>query len=251
MANMPRVALLLAASVLVLTGCKSPAQRARVLTKDQERLITDNVLKSAPKMQHTSNINFEDRVTLLGYDIKGATTAGNTVELLMYFKVNKPVTGDWKIFVHFEAPGKRRQPFDHYGVGDLYPVGQWKKGEIIRDKVTIAIPKDWPNGKTQLLVGFFDWGAWSKASQNRRLKLAAGSKKHGTPDDRALVATVDVTGGAKPGARPAPRAKAPAPTYKALKQATAPTLDGKLDDWAGVRATSVFKQPDGRPLNKA
>ncbi len=251
MANMPRVALLLAAVVLVLVGCKSPAQRARVLTKDQERLITDNVLKAAPKMQHDHKIDFEDRVTLLGYDLTGATTAGNTVELAMYFKVNKPVSGDWKIFVHFEAPGKRRQPFDHYGVGELYPVGQWKKGEIIRDKVTIAIPKDWPNGKTQLLVGFFDWGAWSKASQNRRLKLAAGSKKHGTADDRALVTTVEVTGGAKPGKRPAPQARAPAPTYQAMKQSKAPMIDGKLDDWAGVRPTALFKQPDGRPLNKA
>lgn len=251
MAKMPRIALLLAATVLVLVGCKSPAQRARVLTKDQEQSISENVLKQAPKLQHDRKINFEDRVMLLGYDLKGAPKAGTTIELSMYFKVNKPVSGDWKIFVHFEAPGKRRQPFDHYGVGNLYPVGQWKKGEIVRDKVSIAIPKDWPNGKTQLLVGFFDWGAWSKASQNRRLKLAAGSKKDGTADDRALVTTVDVTGGAKAGAAPKRRPKAVAPTYKALKMAKAPTLDGKLDEWTSVRPTAKFKQPDGRPLNKA
>ncbi|MCO4762349.1 MAG: carbohydrate-binding family 9-like protein [Myxococcales bacterium] len=253
MANSPlsRAALLLVAFALLLSGCKSPAQRARVLTKDQEQQIAANVLKTAPKMQHERKIDFEDRITLLGYDLNGTPTAGGRVELVMYFKVNKPVTGDWKIFVHFEAPGKRRQPFDHYGVGELYPVAQWKKGEIIKDKVSIAIPKDWPNGKTQLLVGFFDWGAWSKASQNRRLKLAAGSKKAGTPDDRALVTTVDVTGGRKAAAKRPSRPKAPAPTYQALKLTAAPTLDGKLDEWTNVRPTAAFKQPDGRPLNAA
>ncbi len=258
MAKMPapktaRAAVLLTlilAVALSAAGCKSPAQRARVLTKDQEKQIAANVLKAKPKMQHERRIDFEDRLSLIGYDLSGTPKAGGTIDVTMYFQMHKPVSGDWKIFVHFESPGKRRQPFDHYGVGGLYPVANWKAGEIIKDKVRIAIPKDWPNGKTQLLVGFFDWGAWSKASQNRRLKLAAASKKLGTADDRALVATLDVTGGQTARKAP-PRPKAPAPTYKALKRTAAPTLDGKLDDWSGVRPTRAFLQPDGRPLNKA
>jgi len=242
---------------LVVSVCKSPAARTRVLTKDQERQIAENVLKAPPKIGHPNEINFDNKLVLLGYDLSGEAKAGSTFDVTMYFRVDQPLHGDWKVFLHFEAPGKRRQPFDHYGVGDLYPVSQWKKGEIVRDKVTVTVPRDWPSGKTQLLVGFFDWGAWSKAGQNRRLSLHASSKAKGTNDDRALLATVDVTGGTRGAAGGAANARPPRPAksvvYKVAKASAAPTLDGKLDDptWAAIRPTADFRQPDGRVLNVA
>ena len=242
---------------LVASGCKSPAARTRVLTKDQERQIAENVLKAPPKMQHPGEINFDNKIVLLGYDLTGEPKAGSSFDITMYFRVDQPLHGDWKVFLHFEAPGKRRQPFDHYGVGGLYPVSQWKKGEIIRDKITVAVPRDWPNGKTQLLIGFFDWGAWSKASQNRRLGLTGPSKAKGTPDDRALLATVEVTGGGR-GAGGAAAARPPRPpaqkvTYNVARASAAPNIDGRLDDavWASIKPTEAFKQPDGRVLNVA
>lgn len=244
----------LAALLAGLVGCKSPAARKRVLTKDQERQIAENVLKEAPKTQHPLDINFDNKITLLGYDIQGEVKAGASFDLTMFFRVDQPVHGDWKVFVHFEAPGKRRQPFDHYGVGGLYPVSQWKKGEIVRDKVTVAVPGNWPAGKTQIIVGFFDWGAWSKANQNRRLPLHAKSKVKGTPDDRVVIATLDVLGGV-PGGAADPAAAAPrpgpAPSYTATRAEAAPAIDGKLDDpaWASARPTAAFKQPDGRRLS--
>ena len=231
-------------------GCKSPAQRARVLTKDQEKQLAANVSKSAPKMQHAKKVDFEDRLSLLGYDISGEPKAGASIDLTLYFQVHKAVAGDWKIFIHLEAPGKRRQPFDHHGVGGLYPVAQWQAGEYIKDTVRVAIPKDWPNGDAQLLVGFFDWGAWSKSNQNRRLRLAASSKKLGTPDNRALVTTLKVTGGAATSRR-ARAPKVPQRVYTALKVSQAPTLDGVLSEWQAAKPTENFLQPDSRRLNKA
>ena len=241
-------------------GCKSPAQRSRVLTKDQEQLIAKNVLSKPPAIQNATKINFDNKIHLLGYDIGGTPERGKTFDLTLYFRVDNPVHGDWKIFVHFEAPGKRRQPFDHYGVGNLYPVGQWKKGEIIRDVVKINVPADWPEGPTQLMVGFFDWGAWSKAGQNRRLQLDARDKKKGTADDRVVIKTLDMIAG-KPTGKPAGGARAAAtpnprlapPTYKVKKATAAPTIDGKLDDavWNVTRPTRTFSQPDSQPLNAA
>ena len=181
--------------VVSAAGCKSPAERKRVLTKDQQQQIADNVLTQAPTPKTASDIDFEGHIRLLGYDLEGEPKAGQRLSVTMYYRVDKPLTGDWKVFVHFEAPGKRRQPYDHYGVGDLYPVGLWKQGEIIRDRVDIDIPADWPAGKTQLLVGFFDWGAWSKANQNRRLKIQGEGRKLATNDDRVVLTTVEVTGG--------------------------------------------------------
>ena len=37
--------------------------------------------------------------------------------------------GDWKVFVHFESPGRRRTVHDHQPVGELYAMKKWKKGE--------------------------------------------------------------------------------------------------------------------------
>ena len=250
------VVLAVLAGTLLSAGCKSPAQRSRVLTKDQEQQIAANVLSKPPAVQNPKKVNFDNKIHLLGYDVQGKPTRGASFDLTLYFRVDNPVHGDWKIFVHFEAPGKRRQPFDHYGVGNLYPVGQWKKGEIIKDVVKINVPKDWPAGPTQVLVGFFDWGAWSKASQNRRLPLDARDKNKGTGDSRALVATLEI-GGAAP-AQPAGGARRPeapranlAPAVIKAKKAAAPTIDGKLDDaaWTAAAASRKFHQPDGRPLN--
>ena len=252
------VVLSVTAAAVVSAGCKSPAQRSRVLTKDQEQLIAKNVLSKPPAIQNAKKVNFDNKIQLLGYDLKGKPTRGGTFDITFYFRVDNPVHGDWKIFVHFEAPGKRRQPFDHYGVGNLYPVGQWKKGEIIRDTVKVAVPKDWPGGPTQVLLGFFDWGAWSKAGQNRRLPLDARDKAKGTDDSRALVATLEVGGTAPPQAaggarRPVPPRAALAPAVAKAKKGAAPTIDGKLDDavWSAATATRKFHQPDGRPLNAA
>ncbi len=244
---------LLVLAVTAFAGCKSPAERRRVLTKDQQQQIADNVLATAPSPKTVADVDFEGHIRLLGYDVDGVPKAGETIRITSYYRVDKPVSGDWKIFVHFESPGKRRQPFDHYGVGDLYPVGEWKKGEIIADKVDIAIPADWPSGKTQVLIGFFDWGAWSKAGQNRRLKVAGEGRKLATNDDRVILTTIDVVGGRPGGAAVARTPREAQPTLRAVRVSVAPTIDGRLDDpaWESVRPTAKFSQPDGKALDDA
>lgn len=238
-------------------GCRRPAAQSIVLTKDQEQQISDNVLSAPPATLQTKvDVGFEDKITLLGYETKGDIKKGSTVDLTLYFRVDQPVTGDWKVFVHFEAPGKRRQPFDHYGIGGLYPVQNWKKGEIVRDTVSIQIPADWPEGETQVLIGFFDWGLWTKSEGTRRLKVTKPGDLKSLPDDRLILATWNLAGGASPGGAAAPKAPvapAPRPSMQLGKLSSAPTIDGKADDaaWQGVTALQINRQPDGAPLNPA
>jgi hypothetical protein len=243
-----------AALATVASGCKRPAGQSIVLTKDQEQQIAENVLAAPPTaMEHKMEVHFEDKITLLGYDIKGEPKKGGAFDLVMYWRVDQPVAGDWKIFVHFEAPGKRRQPFDHYGVGGLYPVGNWKKGEVVRDIVHVEVPADWPDGPTQIMVGFFDWGALTKANQDRRLKVETGK---GLADDRVLLTTLTIrgAGGEKAGGEAQVRMPvAPAPVYDVARASQAPSIDGKLDDgvWQNLKTTAPFQQPDGKPLDAA
>ena len=245
-------------------GCRRPAGQQIVLTKDQEQQIAANVMAVPPAtLQVKADTKFEDKVVLLGYDIVGKPKKGGTFDLVMYFRVDQPIAGDWKVFVHFEAPGKRRTPFDHYGVNGLYPVGQWKKGEIIKDVVSIAVPSDWEPTDAQILIGFFDWGLYNSTQGDRRLKVESPGGLSVDKDGRVLLATVPLEGGAAPGGaatEPTPvNLRQIAQVAEALKEAqigkvaAPPTIDGKDDDaaWKGIVPLQIGHQPDSRPLNTA
>ena len=255
------VALVGLALVVGLSGaCRRPAGQQIVLTKDQEQQIAANVMAAAPAtMQNQAGTKFEDKITLLGYDVVGKPKKGATFDLVMYFRCDQPVAGDWKIFVHLEAPGKRRSPFDHYGVGGLYPVGQWKKGEIIKDVVKIEVPADWSEPNGQLLIGFFDWGLYNSTQGDRRLKVDAPGALKVEGDGRVLLTTVEMQGAAPGGAaneRAPVDLTAIAAVAEALKEvaigkATAPVVvDGKADDaaWATALPIQIVRQPDNKPL---
>lgn len=245
-------------------GCRRPVGPQIVLTKDQEQQIAANVLSAPPAtMQNKCDTKFEDKVTLLGYDIVGKPKVGGNFDLVMYFRVDQPIAGDWKVFVHLEAPGKKRSPFDHYGVNGLYPVGQWKKGEIIKDSVSISVPGDWPDKSAQLLIGFFDWGLYNSTQGDRRLKVDSPGAVKVEADGRVLLTTVALEDGAAPGGaaaeRPPVDLAAVGQIAEALKEvqvgkaAAAPAIDGKDDDaaWQTAMPIQVARQPDSRPLDKA
>lgn len=242
-----------AIAMLTSAGCKRPSAQTIVLTKDQEQQIAASVLTAPPAdLDQKLEVKFEDKLTLLGYklDPKGKPAMpGGSVTLTLFWRVDQPLPGDWKIFVHMEAPGLKRQPFDHYGVGGLYPLSQWKKGEIIKDTVTMEVPGDWPKGSTQFLIGVFDWGAWSKAQQNRRLKISNAPAGAAQAEDRLLLANIDVGGAGTAGGAagaPTPRDQK-GPEYSVGQIAEKLNLDGKLDEaqWATAQTVGAFKQPNG------
>jgi hypothetical protein len=239
-----------AVAASALSGCRGPADRKRVLTKDQQATIADNVLKERPTPKHAVDATFSKKIKLLGYDLAGTPLkAGGKAKLTLYFETLAAVKGDWKIFVHFEAPGKRRQPFDHYGVGDLYPVGEWKQGEIVRDEIDFDVPGDWPAGPVQIMVGFFDWAAFS-AGTDRRLIPEAKAPAKTLPDNRVIIAELDVGGGKAASTPPRQRTPKPGP-LTVVKATAAPKIDGAFDDeaWKRAQSTPVFRRPDGQRLN--
>lgn len=191
-------------AALLTTGCKSPATHKRLLTKDQEAAVAANVLKAPPAISHPLSINFDNKITLLGYDMEGTPTKGAAFEVTLFYRVDQPIKGDWKIFFHYEIPDDPATPrpdgqrvtVDHDGIGGLYPVGQWKKGEIIRDKLKVNVPAGWRSGKTNVWVGFFDWGLLEKSGRDRRLPIHTQTPVRGQPPaDRFLLMSVDTAEG--------------------------------------------------------
>ena len=91
-----------------------------------------------------------------------AVPARRTNDSPSFWKALKDKVGQWKIFVHIDAPGQRIHG-DHYPVEGLFPSQNWRKGDIIHDvhrmkvKRTIApavftVYTGWYQGKKRLPI---------------------------------------------------------------------------------------------------
>jgi len=224
---------------LALGACRKPRQRAN--TKEQQRQIEASVLDEAPTPQHPIGAVLDGKLELIGVDVdKTEARAGQSFKITWYWRCIEPAPGGWKVFVHFEGPGFRTT-HDHHPVGELYPIAQWKKGEIIKDEQTIPIADKFPDGTAHVYAGVFDDEAWRERKQNVRMTVSNAEqvKANLTDDGRISAATLRIGQGA-----------AAAPTHTAPKLAAPIVLDGKLDDagWQGVTPTRPFVAPNGSAL---
>ncbi len=181
---MKRIALqritFLALPMLLIAGCFE--KEGWVPTRDDKKRIAENILKTVPAMKLTINAELEDRATYLGLDIdKDVVKPGETFTLSHYWRVNKPIT-NWQLFVHLIGPGTYVNA-DHKPVEGLYPVSQWKVGQIIRDKHTATVPGDYKSDKITIRVGLWQG--------KRRMKI----KGPQDDEDRILAATLTVGAG--------------------------------------------------------
>ena len=137
--------------------------------------------------------------------------------------------------MHLEAPGSNRSHLnaDHVPIGGKYPVGAWKKGDIIRDIHRVSVPGNWAAPAVEIYVGLWKGKV--------RLKTTGGPHD---ADNRVRVATIPVEGAAG-----APTAATPPKRMVVTKvKDGAIKIDGKLDEaeWATARTTGPFvKSMDG------
>jgi len=231
------------AALVALSGCRQP--KKLILTKEQRERIAANLLGEAPTLPKQIDADFGGAVTLLGATVEPASVAaGGRVEVTYYWKVHKELSGGWKIFGHLEKGREKRQILDHQAIGELYPVEQWKPGDLIRDVQRVTVDGDFPAGTAELWIGFFDEAAWKNEGRNERLPVASPGKARADRESRVLAGTLVVTKGGKGAA-----AQAPAPSLKVSRAATAPTIDGAFAEaeWAAAGAPVVIDlRPDGR-----
>lgn len=236
----------LACAVALLgPACNKPQKL--VLTKEQQRTIDESILKEAPKPGVPIGANLGDKVKLIGVDMPESITPGKPATIVWYWELLGEVSDDWMVFVHLERPGQKRQILDHHPVDGLYPMGQWKKGQIVKDVQKFTVDSGFTNGEAVLWVGIFNKVAWETKQANDRLKLVNAKDVKNDGDDRIEAARTVVTGGAS-AAEAATQGRPP--TYVVKRADGAITIDGKLDEaaWAGAPRTRTFLRPDGRPL---
>lgn len=146
-----------------------------------KRYISDK----PPAISHPIDINFDDKVQLVGYDVPPSVAPRQDFKLRLYFKVNKPLGANYKIFVHIDGAGTRING-DHVALDGKFPSNYWVPGTYVTDEHTIR-PGDnntgsAPNaGYYQIYFGLYQG--------SERLKIVSGPSDG---DNRARVGGIQI-----------------------------------------------------------
>lgn len=132
------------------------------------------ILSGEPKPQHKLDVNLEDKLEVLGYDILDATGkvvdkvgAGRTYRMRTYLKVRAPVTFDWDMFIHIDGQAKRHNG-DHKLCDGKYPMTLWLKDDVIADEHEFKLDANFTPGGYTLWFGFY-------SGESSRMKVTSGA----------------------------------------------------------------------------
>lgn len=210
-------------AVLALGACVEKPQK---LGADDEKLRKEVVLAKEPTPQHPLEIDFEQKVRLLGYDLDAKVVQeGQPFKVTWYWYVEHPPGAGWKVFTHLaDAERRSRLNLDATRVvRRVYPLEQWKKGEYIKDVQEVTLPANWDSPKAIFYLGVY--------RDDQRLHVSKGPHDG---EHRAEALQLDVGAhGASPDTLP---------RILARHVAEPITVDGKLDDpaWTDAQPSGPF-----------
>ena len=148
-------------------GLFAPAQNARMpVEMDGKRAEDDRVLIGPLKVKlnaplsmtlRTSNAQFGNAITLLGFDAAPKIKRGDELKLTMLWQSNQFIQRDYTLFVHILDDANRIiAQTDVQPRGGTYPTSIWDANEFIPDEITVTILPDTPRGKLRIVIGWYD-----------------------------------------------------------------------------------------------
>jgi cellulose/xylan binding protein with CBM9 domain len=206
-------------------------------SEDKERLKA-NVLDTAPADLHKLDVNFENKVRLIGYKFEPESAhPGQEVKLTYYWQCEDTVEDGWLLFTHTkdEVNGKmgnldfvgplREEKNGHQLLGPE----RWEKGKIYADQQTYKVPDD-VQGDVGVYVGIWKGDA--------RLRIVSGPNDG---DNSAIVGKVK-TGVVPKQAEEHTLNDVPSLVVNQLAKAGKMAIDGKADEpeWGGAASTGPF-----------
>jgi hypothetical protein len=236
--------LALSAALLACVG----GSKGGLTAEDKDRLKQYVLDAPPPDIQHKVDINFENKVHLIGYKFDPELAKpGTDVKLTYYWRCDEALDEGWSLFTHIhEESSDKSDNLD--GVGALREQrnnrqilgpDRWEKGKIYVDEQDYKMP-DWVKGPDlTVLVGIWKGEA--------RLRVISGPNDG---DNRAIVGKIKT--GLAPEAPAAQHTSNDLPKMDANKLAAGEkiVIDGKGDDKAWGVATSTGPFVDvgtGRP----
>jgi len=96
-------------------------------------------------------------IALVGYDVGPPEGMWDRIRpLTLYWRAEKPVRGDYTVFVHLlDAGGRFVFGQDGPPRGGNYPTDLWAAGEVVQDRRRLRLPWSLPAGTYQVEVGLY------------------------------------------------------------------------------------------------
>ena len=111
---------------------------------------------SQPDIQHPTEINFEGRIKLLGYDSRFIHVSRFTFHvsrLTIYWQAEQQLEDDYKVSLRLrDEEGHYWGRLDRRPAAYLYPTTRWKVGELLFGRYPLPILSGTPPGEYQLEV---------------------------------------------------------------------------------------------------
>jgi 4-amino-4-deoxy-L-arabinose transferase-like glycosyltransferase len=119
------------------------------------------VLSQDPKPQHKLDVNMEDKLRVLGYDVTdenghwvNGVVPGRAYRMRTYYQVLAPVTTEWEAFIHIDGY-HRRHNGDHKPMDGKYPFSLWLPGDLLVDDYEFKLEPNFSPGNYTVYFGLF------------------------------------------------------------------------------------------------
>jgi hypothetical protein len=126
-----------------------------------ENPLDSTVLDDEPTPVQKTDIMFEDQLAMLGWEVRDndGTVVDSVVplhkyHLRFYFRVLKPVTGNWKAFVHIDG-FQRRYNGDHNILDGKYAIPLWQPNDLLVDDYVFELEPHFTAGDYTVFMGLF------------------------------------------------------------------------------------------------
>jgi 4-amino-4-deoxy-L-arabinose transferase-like glycosyltransferase len=112
---------------------------------------------SLPEMTYTVNVDFNDEIRLLGYDLPSRRVkAGEGVPLVLYWQGLRQMMNSYIIFDRLlDVEHKAWGGYDRLPK-ETYPTNLWVPNEIVTDGFAIPVDPTTPDGIYNIVVGLYD-----------------------------------------------------------------------------------------------
>jgi hypothetical protein len=223
--------------VLVASTVACVGGKTQISSEDKERL-KPYILDAVPPDAKKTDVNFENKVHLVGYKADPEQAPpGTTVKITYYWRCDEPLDEGWRLFTHVQHEGfDRHEGLDNVGPlrelkgnGQVLGPDRWERGKIYADEQSFTIPSDLRGPDTIVYVGIFKGDA--------RLRTISGPNDG---DNRAIVTKIRTGAARKEEKRGG--ADVPELTPRRLAKGETILVDGKADDkvWASAASTGPF-----------
>ncbi len=229
----------LVVSGLLLASAAGCVGGSKGLSSEDKEKVKAYILDAQPDIAHKLDVNFENKVHLIGYKFEPETAKpGQEVKITYYWRCDDTVDDGWLLFTHTKDEGSGKMgnldfvgPLreDRNGHQVLGPE-RWEKGKFYVDEQTYKVPDDVTGSEVSIMTGVWKGDA--------RLRIISGPNDG---DNSAIVGKIK-TGIVPKQAEEHTTNDVPSLTVTKLAKNDAIKVDGKGDEpeWGGAASTGPF-----------